>query len=135
MDTQHIADHEIVSRVKYEININIRYIFIIFYFKEIISLSSSKLIVDLQRTDVGAKKSCDQADDEGDGVPDGPVEEHRAAVLLPVSRRVDDGGEHDGEAGHHHGPHQGDQEVQPGQGGGQEDSEGVQDCPGETKYY
>ena len=98
----------------------------------LVSLSHSEVLVNLQSTDVSPQQSCGTADGEGEGVPDGPVEEQRAAVGVPVCCRVNDGGEHDGLAGHGDGPHQGDQQLQPGHRGGQADCQDVYHGPEQT---
>ena len=104
----------------------------------IFSVFPSEVFANLQSADVRAHHSRDQPDGEGEGVPDGPVDEHRAAVRVPVSGSVYDGGDHDHEDGYDDGPNEGDQEVQPGHRGGQADCQDVYHGPADIiilKYF
>ena len=81
-----------------------------------------KFLDNLQSTDVGADHTGKKSDCEDGDVLDRSVDEvHLGFVRVPMSSSVYDGGGHEGEGRHLDGAEEGDEQVEPGHGGGQGD--------------
>ena len=70
----------------------------------------------VDRADVGPEDHAAEPEEEDEAVL--PQPPPAPAEVVPVARSVDDGRGHEGQRGHLDGTDQGDEEVQPGHGGG-----------------